>query len=292
MTDPISVRLVTAAHLPDLAPDDQELLHALRRLDVPTEVVVWDDPDVDWAAAPVTVVRSVFGYHLRYEEFMAWLGRIEPHTTVFNEPETIRWNAHKSYLRAVEEAGFPSIPTEWVERGGTADLAKVMESRGWTRAIVKPAVSASADGTLLVDLDTLDEGQAHLNGLAQHHGGLIQPYLEDFTTTGESSLIWLGGGYSHAVRRPSGMHTSLEVAHQGQPLTPDQEEMALASAVFDWIKPQPLYVRIDLLDTEQFGLLVLELELIEPALYLRHDRAYADRFAAGVKALVDGQGRG
>jgi hypothetical protein len=71
----LSVRLVTAAHLPDLAPDDQELLHALQRQELRAEVAVWDDPAVNWSAAPVTIIRSVFGYHLRRDEFIgavAW----------------------------------------------------------------------------------------------------------------------------------------------------------------------------------------------------------------------------
>jgi hypothetical protein len=90
MTRIPAVRLVTCAHLPDLAPDDQELLHALRRKDVVTEVAVWDDPGVDWSAAPVTVVRSVFDYHLRHDEFIAWLDAVEPQTLVQNPPEIIR----------------------------------------------------------------------------------------------------------------------------------------------------------------------------------------------------------
>jgi hypothetical protein len=78
------------------------------------------------------------------------------------------------------------------------------------------------------------------------------------------------------------MHTSLEVAHLGMPLEPTAAELELATATYDWITPEPLYARIDLLNTSEHGLLVLELELIEPALYLRHSTEYADRFAAAV----------
>ncbi|WP_051772452.1 ATP-grasp domain-containing protein [Saccharothrix sp. NRRL B-16314] len=281
-----SVRLVTAAHLPDLAPDDQELLHALRRAGVETDVAVWDDPAVDWSEAAVTVIRSVFDYHLRSDEFLAWVDRVEPLTSLQNSPEIIRWNSHKSYLKAVSEAGFPIIPTEWVERGKSVDLPSVLAARGWPEAVVKPAISASAHGALKVSADNHDEAQAHLDGLVDKVDALVQPYLYDFETTGESSVIWLGGEQTHAVRRPSGMHTSLEVAHVGAPLQPAAEEVALATAVYDWITPKPLYARIDLLNTKDHGLLVLELELVEPALYLRHSTAIADKFAAGVQRLL------
>lgn len=283
-----SVRLVTAAHLPDLAPDDQELPHALHRLGVATEVAVWDDPAVDWAAAPVTVVRSVFDYHLRRAEFISWVDQVEPVTSLYNSPDTIRWNSHKSYLLRMARDGFPIIPTESVGQGSTVDLGAVLTARSWTEAVVKPAVSASAHGAIQVTEDNLDEAQAHLDGLTHQGDALIQPYLYDFETTGESSVIWLGGEQTHCVRRPSGMHTSLEVAHVGAPLEPTAEELELARTAYAWISPTPLYARIDLLSTRDYGLLVLELELVEPALYLRHSTTIADRFAAAVQKLATG----
>jgi hypothetical protein len=281
-----SVHLVTAAHLPDLAPDDQELLRALERLGVRTEVVVWDDTTVDWSAAPVTVVRSVFDYHLRREEFISWVDRVEPLTSLYNPPDIVRWNSHKSYLRRLSEEGFPTIPTEWVDRGGTVDLGAVIAARSWPEAVVKPAVSASAHGTVKVAAGNLDEAQGHLDDLTRHGDALIQPYLHEFEARGETSVIWLDGEQTHCVRRPSGMHVPLHVAHVGAPLDPSVDELRLAQRAYEWIEPAPLYARIDLLDTRDHGPLVLELELVEPALYLRHSVEVADRFAAAVLRRV------
>jgi hypothetical protein len=280
------VRLVTAAHLPELAPDDQELLHALKRADVETDVAVWDDPDVDWADTPVTVIRSVFDYHLRRPEFIAWVDRIEPLTSVHNAPEIIRWNSHKSYLSRLTDSGFATIPTAWVSKGTFSDLGTLLAEREWPEAVVKPAISASAHGALKVSGDNVDEAQSHLNGLVDSGDVLIQPYLYDFEGVGETSVIWLGHEQTHSVRRPSGMHTPLEVAHVGAPLEPTAAELQLAHAVYDWITPAPLYARIDLLNTTDYGLLVLELELVEPALYLRHSTAIADKFAAAIEKLL------
>lgn len=282
----LSVHLVTAAHLPDLAPDDQELLRALERLGVRTEVVVWDDMAVDWSAAPVTVVRSVFDYHLRREEFISWVNRVEPLTSLYNPPDIVRWNSHKSYLRRLSEEGLPTIPTEWAARGSNVDLAAVLAARSWPEAVVKPAVSASAHGTVKVAVGNLDEAQEHLDNLTRHGDALIQPYLYEFEARGETSVIWLDGEQTHCVRRPSGMHTSLKVAHVGAPLDPSVDELRLAERAYEWIEPAPLYARIDLLNTRDYGPLVLELELVEPALYLRHSVALADRFAAAVLRRV------
>ncbi len=279
------VRLVTAAHLPDLLPDDQELLHALRRRGVATAVDVWDDPAVDWASAPLTVVRSVHDYHLRRDAFIAWIDRIEPLTRVFNQPEIIRWNSHKSYLRRFAESGIAIAPTAWARRGEPADLGELMAARAWPEVIVKPAVSASAHGTLKVGPANLAAGRAHLTALLRSVDALVQPYLYEFESKGETSVIWLGGEQTHSVRRPPGIHIP-HGAMLGRPFDPPQAELDFARTVYERIAPEPLYARIDVLDTRAYGLCLLELELVEPALYLGHSRAVADAFAAAVCRLL------
>jgi hypothetical protein len=280
------VRLVTAAHLPDLLPDDQELLHALRRRGVETAVDVWDDPDVDWAAAPLTVVRSVHDYHLRRDDFIAWIDRIEPLTRVVNPPEIIRWNSHKSYLRRLADSGIATVPTAWARQGEPVDLGELMAARSWPEAIVKPAVSASAHATLKVGAANLAAGNAHLAELLRSVDALVQPYLYEFETKGETSVIWLGGEQTHSVRRPPGIHIP-HGAMMGVPLEPPQAELDFARTVYEWIAPEPLYARVDVLDSPAYGLCLLELELVEPALYLGHDTAFADTFAAAVCRLLE-----
>lgn len=280
----LAVRLVTAAHLPELAPDDQELLKALHRIGVPTGISVWDDPSVRWDQAPITVIRSVFDYHLRRPEFLAWVDRADAVTALYNSRDTIRWNSHKSYLSQWGAAGFPVIPTESVSAGNTtADLDDICEQRGWDDVVIKPAVSASAYRTLRVTPVDRLAGQHHLQSLTREGDALVQPYLPEFETVGETSVIWLGGTQTHSVRRPSGLNTSLEEAHLGKPLVASSEEVALAMRAWTAIEPQPLYARIDLIQTQRYGLLLLELELVEPALYLRHSPALADELARAVQ---------
>jgi hypothetical protein len=279
------VRLVTAAHLPDLLPDDQELLHALRRRGVETAVDVWDDPAVDWATAPLTVVRSVHDYHLRRDDFIAWIDRIEAVTRVCNPPEIIRWNSHKSYLRRLAESGIATVPTAWARQGEPVDLGELMAARSWSEVIVKPAVSASAHATLKVGGANLAAGRAHLTELLRSVDALVQPYLYEFETKGETSVIWLGGEQTHSVRRPPGIHIPYG-AMMGTPMDAPQHELDFARTVYEWIAPEPLYARVDVLDTRDHGLCLLELELVEPALYLGHSTAFADTFAAAVCKLL------
>lgn len=285
-----SVRLVTAAHLPDLLPDDRELLHALRRRGIDTAVGVWDDPAVDWASAPLTVVRSVHDYHLRRDAFIAWVDRIEPLTRVFNQPEIIRWNSHKSYLRRFAERGIATVPTAWVRQGEPADLGELMAARAWSEAIVKPAVSASAHATLKVGSANLAAGRAHLAELLRAGDALVQPYLYEFESKGETSVIWLAGAQTHSVRRPPGIHVP-HGAMLGRPLNPPRAELDFARTVYERIAPEPLYARVDVLDTRDYGLCLLELELIEPALYFGPSPGFADTLAAAIEGLLEGAAR-
>jgi hypothetical protein len=118
---------------------------------------------------------------------------------------------------------------------------------------------------------------------------MVQPYLEEIELEGETSIIWLAGRRTHAARRPSGLHSTIDQAREGSPLVPQPEEVALATRVYDTVQPPPLYARVDMVDSADAGLLLLELELIEPALYLRHSPAPVSIFADGIVRLLEGE---
>jgi glutathione synthase/RimK-type ligase-like ATP-grasp enzyme len=281
------VRLVTSSDFADLAVDDRELLFELQSRDIPTEAAVWDDPDVDWAESSVCVLRSVYDYHLRRDEFLAWADLVSSQSVLRNSIETVRWNSHKSYLAELDAAGLPVIETEWFLAGDPVDIETVCKQRQWTEAIVKPAVSASAHETLRFSTADPEGAQRHAERLLGEGDVMVQPYLEEIEHEGETSIIWLAGRRTHAARRPSGLHSTIEEARQGTPLVPRQEEVALATKVYEAIQPPPLYARVDMVDSAAAGLLLLELELIEPALYLRHSPAAVSIFADGIVRLLE-----
>jgi hypothetical protein len=283
------VRLVTSADFPDLAIDDRELLAELRSRGVAVEVAVWDDPSVDWASSPLCVLRSVYDYHLRREEFLAWVDRVSSQTSLRNDPSTIRWNSHKSYLKDLKDAGLPVIPTVWIPAGTAVDLQTLCKERQWEDGIVKPAVSASAHRTLRFSPADPYDAQVLAEELLRDGDVLVQPYLEEIERRGETSIIWLGGVRTHAALRPSGLHSTIEEARRGSSLQPTADEVALATRVYDTVRPAPLYARVDIVDSTAWGLLLLELELIEPALYLRHSPEPVTVFADAIVNLVEGR---
>jgi glutathione synthase/RimK-type ligase-like ATP-grasp enzyme len=145
------VGLVTYSGLLDLKPDERALAAALAELGVAATAVAWDDPRVDWAAFTGLVVRSAWNYHERPFAFKAWLAEVEQAgVSLWNAPETIRWNMEKTYLRDLARQGVAVAPTVWLEQGETAVLADILAEQGWTEAVVKPVISASAYETWLV----------------------------------------------------------------------------------------------------------------------------------------------
>ncbi len=277
------VRLITSSDFPDLAVDDQELLIELRSRDIPVEAAVWDDPEIDWSTSPLCILRSVYDYHLHRAEFLAWVDHVSRTTKLLNDPKTIRWNSHKSYLNDLKAADVQVIETVWLQQGEHVDVSRICRDRGWEKAVVKPAVSASAYRTLPFTADDAAAAQAHADGLVNCGDAMVQPYLDEIETTGESSIIYLGGKRTHAARRPSGLHSAIEVARMGVPLIPTAEETKFARAVFELLTPVPLYARVDIVTTSEWGMLLLELELIEPALYLRHSPAPVIIFADAIE---------
>ncbi|MGH3384714.1 MAG: ATP-grasp domain-containing protein [Nocardioidaceae bacterium] len=275
------VYLVTSADQPELGADDQLLHRELTAAGVPSQIAIWTDPEVDWAAASVCVLRSVWDYHLEPARFHSWLYQLEPVATVLNPPALVRWNAHKGYLRKLAAAGVPTIETAWLGHGEPADLTEVMRARGWNAAIVKPAVSASAWKTAKVELGD-PEGQHLVDDLIGHTDVMVQPWLDTIERDGEVAVIAIGGEVTHAAGRASALTGGIESTRHGWPHRLCPDEHALASFVLSLLPTTPLYARVDLVRDEHGRLLLGELELIEPVLYLHHSRPALERLVAAL----------
>ncbi len=262
--------LVTCEQVPALDPDDRMLARELRRRGLTVSIAVWSDPLVNWADARVCVLRSTWDYHRRYREFIAWVERAASATIVRNDPRLLRWNAHKRYLRELERAGVPVVPTVWLRRGARRSLTRLCAARGWGDVVVKPARGAAAHDVSLVRSDPAARalGQAQLELLLRAQDVLVQPYLEAVATYGERALIFLRGRYSHAVvKKPFDRVLAVCKAPSSfAEATPQERD--LAQRALAAVPSEPLYARVDLLQDDDGRPRVSEVELIEPALYL------------------------
>jgi glutathione synthase/RimK-type ligase-like ATP-grasp enzyme len=281
-----SVLLVTSSDLPAGEPGGHLLVEAFAALGVDARWVCWDDPDVDWAAADLVAVRSTWDYDGRLPEFLAWARSVGP--SLVNGVALFAWNTDKSYLVTLGSSGLPVVPTLVAE--GQEGLATAIAS--YDIAVVKPRVGA--DGRGVVVLDGTDGGPADLDEATLGPGPwVVQPLVESVRTDGEHSVFVLGGEAVAQVRKvPSGNEIRVHEAYGGSTVAValDPEAAALARRAVEVAERVAggtlVYARVDLLRMPDGALVVSELEVTEPGLYLDVLPANADAFADAVVALL------
>jgi glutathione synthase/RimK-type ligase-like ATP-grasp enzyme len=282
------IAFITSAAWADLSPDDRLAAAELTRRGIEVQPAVWDDPKIDWSTFDQAVLRSCWDYHRRLPEFLGWLDRIErAGVPLWNPPSLVRFNADKAYLEALAVAGVPVVPTLRLERGASADLAAILDERGWTEAVVKPAVSASAFRTRRARREEAGAVQTELTEMLAGSAVLIQPFLPEVQTRGEWSFLFFAGEYSHAVLKRPGegdFRVQQELGGSAVAKRPDPGLLAQARAVAERIPGPWLYARVDGIELEG-GFTLMELELIEPSLFLASDPEAPGRFADAVLGL-------
>jgi glutathione synthase/RimK-type ligase-like ATP-grasp enzyme len=273
------VALATATSLPHPDEDEAILVEALTARGVPTRVVAWDDPAEDLTAARACIVRSTWNYVHKFEAFLAWVDRCARLTALWNPPAVLRWNSHKGYLLELERQGIPVVPTRFVAQGERPSLATL--GAGWDELVVKPAVSAGSFATVRVDRASLAKGEAHLHRMTESRDMLVQRYEPSVDDYGERALVWIDGTFTHAVRKSTRFSGDAEsVSREALPIAPD--EVALADRVLAAVPHPLLYARVDLVRDADGQPRLMELELIEPSLFLDRSRLAVERFADAI----------
>jgi O-ureido-D-serine cyclo-ligase len=286
--------LVTAAAARDLDEDLAPLERALHAVGMAPAIVDWDDPRVDWSEFDLVVLRSTWDYSLRLPEFLGWVDRIAPLTTLVNPREVIRWNTDKHYLAHLADAGVPTVPSTFVEPDD--DAARALDAfldRIDGEFVVKPSVGAGSRDAQRYARDERDRAIAHAKRLLDaSRSVLLQPYLGRVDAHGETALLFFDGHFSHAIRkgpllrRGEGPTRALFAAEHITPRDASAAEIAVAErtlAAIPFAKPL-LYARVDLIHDDAGTPCVLELELSEPSLFFAHAPRSAQRFAAAITA--------
>jgi hypothetical protein len=273
------VVLATCRSKPALTPGDALLAAALELAGAPVEALPWDA--VPPGDARVVCLRSTWDYHHRWPEFRAWIaGFGGPAGRLWNPAETVLWNADKIYLRELEQAGVALPRTRWIDPGERPDCDALLREWGLRQAVLKPRISATAHGThrIVPGQELSEQDWGALDGC----GGLLQAFVPEIGSRGEISLVYLDGAYSHAVRkRPAAGDFRVQREFGGtlEGVSPAAPVLGFGDGVLGAVTRPWLYARVDLVEADR-GPLLMELELIEPDLFL--DAAAAARFAAAL----------
>lgn len=280
----LKVALVTSSANDQDDFDDPPLREAFRAHGHHPLTLSWDDQQVDWARFDVALIRSTWDYFTRREEFLAWSERVGALTRLYNPPETVRWNTHKFYLRELASKGVPIVPTAFLEQGSQTDLPALMEARGWTAVVIKPAVSADSFATVRAEREGPAEGQRHLEQHLPTRDMLVQAYLPAVVEPGERCLIVIDGRVSHAVRKRSLFLGGRHAGPEGLAVPIAADEAETARRVLGLLGPRPpLYARVDLLRDESGLPRLMELELVEPSLFFAEAPGSAERLVKAVE---------
>lgn len=268
----------------------QLLVDALERRGVDASWSSWDDPTVDWAGADLVAVRATWDYQRRLPAFRSWWERVEVATRFLNGADAFAWNVDKRYLAELKAASVPTVPGVVVDDddllGGLTDaLAR------WGSVVLKPCIGAGGVGVVVVE--SVEDWS--LAGLTAGPW-LAQPLVASVRTRGESSVIVLGGrAVAQVDKVPSSGEVRVHEQHGGTsravPVDPEIADLARAAvAAAEGILGDSLdYARVDLLELDG-RLVVSELELIEPGLYLDLVPAVAEAFADTVLCRLDRAG--
>lgn len=287
MTGSLVVGLATCSDLPDGDEDAAAITAALDAVGISGQWVTWDDPAVAWEELPLVVIRSTWDYTTRRDEFLGWAASL-PHLA--NPAAAVAWSSDKAYLSELSATGIPTVPTLRIAPGESFELPD-------GELVVKPSVGAGSLGAGRFAANATADARDHVRAL--HDAGrvaLVQPYLSDVDTSGETALLYFDGVFSHAIRKgallPEGTvhginRSGLFVEEAISPTEATDAELAVGEQAVAFLRDRfgsdLLYARVDLLPTSD-GPLLVELELVEPSLFLDHSPGAADRFAAAVAA--------
>lgn len=265
--------------------EDGLVQRALEKRGCRVQRVDWNRADVDWASAKCGLFRTTWDYFDRYPTFCAWLDRVEPLLPLINSAFLARWNTDKHYLKDLEEAGVHIPPTLIVEPGDTRTLAELHTTTGWSKTVLKPAVSGAGRHTYLLEEGNRNEHETIYRELIADEAMLLQPFQDDVVQTGELALMVVDGAVTHAVKKiaKSGdFRVQDDFGGTVHAHTPTEEEIRFAEAAVRACPEEPLYARVDIIRDNMGALAVAELELIEPEMWFRECPEAADRLAEAV----------
>ncbi|HWA01321.1 MAG TPA: transporter [Caulobacterales bacterium] len=249
------------------------------------EVRYWDEPDLAEQGFDAAIVRSTWDYIERCDEFIATLrGHERAGLRLFNRADVIGWNARKTYL---DDLGALAIPTLWAEKLDSRAVAQAFDTLDAAELVIKPQIGGGSRETIKLKRNAWSEADLR-DG--PRSAAMLQPFLASVETEGEHSLFWFGGEFSHAIRKAprTGWFANDPAATDFAQETPPRAALEVAEAARALAPKDLLYVRIDVVRADDGGWRVIEIEAIEPYLFLVFAPAGAEVFAGAIARVLEG----
>lgn len=267
--------------------EDADLLNFLSKKGLNVIPVIWNDKNVDWNSFNVAIVKSPWDYHNHLSEFLNWLHELENlNVKVLNPVEIIQWNSDKKYLKDIAKKGLPVIAAEYLDKGSAFD-SRFFDLFNTDQLVVKPCISAGAQNTVIVNKDNLNERIEEIGQLLKAEDYIVQPFVKEIKN-GEWSFLFFNSQYSHcSLKTPKKDDFRVQHYHGGTISypTPNPLHIEQAGTYLKSLPQSTLYARVDgVIVNNSFEL--MELELIEPYLFLNSDKNLLENYYQALMVLI------
>ena len=277
------IALLSIEDLSNFVADDELLVEPLRRLGHVAEFVPWRAA-VQWRDYDGVVIRTTWDYQHDLNGFLSVLQEIETQTRLANPLEIVKWNADKkTYLQDIERRGGQIIPTVWnqgkIERRHVHEWFEQLQT---DELVIKPSVGANAQDAFRLKRGAYPD---ELSTVFDKRFYMVQPFMRRIVEEGEFSLFYFNGAYSHTIlKTPKADDFRVQEEHGGliRAAKPEADLLATGGKIMQYISPTPLYARVDFVRTDDGEFALVELELIEPSMYLREAKHAPQMFAEAI----------
>ena len=289
--------LLTSAALPELNLSDRSLKVVLEKHGHHCEILIWDQIQIGAGKTLIyqseekifdgLIIRSPWDYYKKLPQFLNFTKNCP--VPLMNPADLIEWNSNKKYLLRFEKAGVPAVPTKIFS--ALEDLQSA--SLPWEKIVVKPSVSASSFMTYLWEKNQIHQNTDQLKAIFQHSEVVVQPFIPEIQEFGEMSLVYFRCGgkpcFSHAVvKRAKSGDFRIQQDHGGSlhVYEPTARDLEFGDYVLQQISEPWVYARVDAIPSKQ-GLLLCELEMIEPELFMATAKNKEDLFYQAICDFLD-----
>ncbi len=267
----IHLAILTSERVPNLLEYDQKLVKELLKYDIIAEAVIWETQSSKLLNFDAALFRTTWGYHEKFHAFLVFLDYLDSlKIPVLNPVRIIRKNLHKYYLRELPSFDVPIIDTVFVDKSSDISLQSLITDKNWDKFIIKPAVSAGAYKTHLINNYSEDGSEGIFRALVLNYDLLIQKYIPEIKTDGEWSTIFFNRDYHYTVNKiPKHGDFRVQTLFDGTytVCNPPDNVLDVSKRAAELFLDECLYVRVDgVRSNGQF--LIMEIEMIEPDIYL------------------------
>lgn len=284
----MKIALLTCEKLPNLTLEDQQLIPTLAKHNIEAKAVIWSDKTINWNDFDYLIFRNTWDYFEKEIEFIIWLDQIEKlGIKTLNPIEIIKKNIHKFYLREMEKQGILILPTVFIDKTNTLNLEECIPPH-WEKAVIKPAFSAGSYLTEVFEVSTIQEINKQYTTIASEKELLLQEFMPQIQTLGETSFIFFNKKFSHAVNKKpidGDFRVQSQFGGKYNLVQPSQELIEKALKIVHTFQDDLLYARVDgiVIDNDLY---LMEIECIEPDLYFNLSKGSLEQFVAAIVELI------